>query len=98
MLPSMPKAADRAGPEVIRVALICCSTQEGGLFTWPGQHSRVFTEGIGEGDLTLRTGKQENWPCSLFLVARGEIKIAVVVVVGCRRAHHGGENKEKLAS
>lgn len=38
----------------------------------PGQHSRADPEGVGVGNLTLRTGKQENWSCLLLTSARGE--------------------------
>ena len=30
------------------------------------------------GDLTMRTGKLENWPCPLLITARGELARAML--------------------
>lgn len=91
--PFAPETGGRAGPEAIHtsrravLSLTRCSTPESGPYTSCGQHSRVGPEGVGVGDPTLRTWKWENWFCSLFITARGELARQ------CWRAPPGSEDR-----
>lgn len=57
---------------------ISCSTQESKSYTSTGQQSRAGPEGAYMGQLTLRTNKQENWPCLLLITVKGELVRAVL--------------------
>lgn len=70
---SIPEAGRRAGSEVLgagelALARISCSIGESGPYSTLGEHSRADLEGIGVGDLTPRTGKQENWLHPLLIM------------------------------
>lgn len=66
------------------MALVSCSTQDSGPYTLPGQQGRVDPECLGVRELTLSTGKPENWPHSLLISAKGKLG-------QCWKAHPGGE-------
>ena len=52
--------------------LTSCSTQEIGLSSLPGQHSRADSEGAGMEEPILRVLKQKNQSLPLLSAARGE--------------------------
>lgn len=65
----MSEAAGTAGPEVIRrgelaLLLINCSTQESGIYTSPGKHSRAGPKDVGVGETTRGHGSWRIGPVS----------------------------------